>query len=293
MGEGASPERANLDERTVAGFSDIWSSHDAPVGPGVPAEDFAVFFGIFPLEKLGAAEGFDMGCGSGRWAVEVAPRVGRLHCIDPAPGAIAAARRRMAGRDNVDFHLAGVEQAPLAPDSQDFGYSYGVLHHIPDPAAGLRACVRMLKPGAPFLLYLYYAFDNRPAWFRAAWRASDLARRAIWRLPFPARRAASTVLAAGVYFPLSRLARLLETLGLPHDHVPLSFYRRRDWATLRADALDRFGTRVEHRFTRAGMARMMEEAGLADIAFAPGPPYWIACGRKREQAASPPSSTAL
>ncbi len=22
---------------------------------------------------------------------------------------------------------------------------------------------------APFLLYLYYAFDNRPAWFRALW----------------------------------------------------------------------------------------------------------------------------
>lgn len=275
------PPPSNLDQATVAGFSDIWSSRREPGrGPAVDPEDFAAFFGLLPLAELAAAEGFDMGCGSGRWACELAPRVGRLHCIDPAPGAIAAARRRLAGAANVDFHLAGVEQAPLAAASQDFGYSFGVLHHIPDPAAGLAACVRLLKPGAPFLLYLYYAFDNRPAWFRAAWRGSDLARRAISRLPFPARRAASTAIAATVYFPLSRFARLLETAGLPFEHVPLSFYRRRDWLTLKADALDRFGTGLEHRFTRAEIAALMHGAGLVDVRFGSGPPYWIACGRK-------------
>jgi hypothetical protein len=45
----------------------------------------------------------------------------------------------------------------------DFGYSLGVLHHLPDPRAGLAACVTKLKPGAPMLVYIYYAFDNRPA----------------------------------------------------------------------------------------------------------------------------------
>jgi hypothetical protein len=33
------------------------------------------------------------------------------------------------------------------------------------------------------------------------------------------------------------------------------------------DALDRFGTRLEHRITRAQMRTMMEAAGLRDVRF--------------------------
>ncbi len=36
-----------------------------------------------------------MGCGSGRWARWVAPKVGRLHCIDPSI-AIDVARKNLA-----------------------------------------------------------------------------------------------------------------------------------------------------------------------------------------------------
>ena len=36
-----------------------------------------------------------------------------------------------------------------------------------------------IKPGAPFLLYLYYALDQRPAWFKAVWAASDVVRRGV------------------------------------------------------------------------------------------------------------------
>ena len=182
--------------------------------------------------------------------------------------------------DNVRFHEASVDSIPLPEGSQDFGYSVGVLHHMPDPEAGLRCCVDRLKPGAPFLLYLYYRFDNRPAWFRWIWRASDVARKGICRLPFPLRSAASTFLAATVYWPLSRSARLLERIGVPIEHFPLSFYRDQSWATLRAGALDRFGTAVEHRFTRAEIEALMSRAGLRDIRFAEGPPFWIATGDK-------------
>jgi hypothetical protein len=50
----------------------------------------------------------------------------------------------------------------------DFGYSLGVLHHVADTEGALRAAVRTLKPGAPLLVYLYYAFDNRPRWSRCS-----------------------------------------------------------------------------------------------------------------------------
>jgi len=272
-----------LDEHTAQGFDLIWKRYslaDAHAADVEAAEAFDAYFSVFPLERLAGAEGFDLGCGNGRIAVSVAPRVGFLHCIDPSAAGLASARQAMRPLRNVDFHRASVDAIPLADGSQDFGYSLGVLHHIPDPVAGLQCCVDKLKPGAPFLLYLYYSLDNRPAWFRLIWRVSDLARRLICRLPFPLRAAASTGIAATVYWPLSRSGRLMRKLGLPTGNLPLSFYMDQPWADLRADALDRFGTAVEHRFSRAEIERMMVNAGLRDVRFADGPPYWIALGYK-------------
>jgi SAM-dependent methyltransferase len=274
----------NIDERTAEGFDRIWGRYAQPEQQPVepePSDAFDTYFAIFPLERLAGAEGFDLGCGNGRLAVSVAPRAGFLHCIDPSAAGLAAAKQAMGHRDNVDFHHASVDSIPLPDASQDFGYSIGVLHHIPDPVAGLQCCVDKLKPGAPFLLYLYYGLDNRPGWFRAVWRASDVARRIICRLPFAFRAAASTGLAATVYWPLSRSARLLRKLGVAAGNLPLSGYADSPWAVLRADALDRFGTAIEHRFSRAEIERMMLDAGLTEVRFAEGPPYWVALGYKR------------
>jgi hypothetical protein len=63
--------------------------------------------------------------------------------------------------------------------------------------------------------------------------------------------------------------------------MPLSFYRDRPFYLMRNDALDRFATRVEHRFTRLQVRELMERAGLVDVRIADGPPYWCAVGRVR------------
>ena len=68
------------------------------------------------------------------------------------------------------------------------------------------------------------------------------------------------------------------------DGERLSFQSTRDGYacdriyTMRTDALDRFGTRLEHRFTRAEIQEMMEAAGLKDIVFSEREPFWVACG---------------
>lgn len=272
----------NVDRRTVEGFGKEWAAFDQTHFTGEEYQRvFDSYFSLFPFDELPAnAEGFDLGCGSGRWAAGFAPRVGRLHCIDPAREALAVARRRLAEVANVDFHLASADRIPLADDSQDFGYSLGVLHHIPDTARALADCVRKLKPGAPFLVYLYYSFDNRPAWFRATWRVSDSARKVISRAPFAVRKTVTTMIAALVYWPLARSALLVESLGRDPSNIPLSAYRHLSFYTMRTDALDRFGTRLEQRFSRKQIEQMMLGAGLTDIRFRDGVPYWVACGRR-------------
>lgn len=271
----------NVDEKVVAGFGDEWSRFDQSE---LSAEEFAVmfdnYFNIFPWEKLPPnAVGFDLGCGSGRWAKGVAPRVGRLHLIDPS-NALEVAKSNLNCADNCEFHRATVEQIPLENDSQDFGYSLGVLHHIPDTQAGLQVCVDKLKTGAPFLVYLYYRFDNRPAWFRAIWKTSDIVRRFVSRMPHGMRFGASQILAATVYFPLAKTAKLLEKAGTNVEKFPLSQYRNNSFYTMRTDALDRFGTRLEKRFTKAEIQTMMENCGLENITFSQTS-FWTAVGFKR------------
>ncbi|MEZ4403763.1 MAG: class I SAM-dependent methyltransferase [Kofleriaceae bacterium] len=273
----------NRDQATVDGFGDEWRRFDqAGVADAELAALFAAYFAVFPWDALPPdAVGFDLGCGSGRWATQVAPRVGHLHAIDPAADALAVARAKLAAHANVTTHLASVDAIPLVDGTMDFGYSLGVLHHVPDTARGLADCVRKLKPGAPFLLYLYYAFDNRPWWFRQVWRASDVVRRGVSRLPSGGRYAVSQALATGVYWPLARTARVLDRLGLDVERLPLSAYRERSFYVMRNDALDRFGTRLEHRFTRAEMQAVMEGAGLERVRFHDGVPFWTAVGYRR------------
>jgi SAM-dependent methyltransferase len=221
----------------------------------------------------------DEGCGSGRWAKLMAPRGGYLHCIDPA-SALEVASIALEGSSNVTFHGASVDDQPLPANSQDFG-SLGVLHHVPDTAAAIRACVAMLKPGAPFQVYLYYAVANRSTAFELVWRASDLLGRGICKLPGKLKHGVTDILAALVYFPVPRFAWLAEKLGLPIGGIPLSYYRSHSFYTMRTDSRDRFGTPLEQRFTRVEIAQMMEGAGLCDVRFSEGAPYWCAVGIKR------------
>ena len=133
---------------------------------------FEQYVSIFPWDDLPPdAVGFDAGCGSGRWAKFFAERVGQLHCIDASGPAIEVARRTLAGRPNVRFYHEDLENISLADESCDFGYSLGVLHHIPDPLSAAQSCVNKLKPGAPFLVYLYYSLENAGVLRRALLQA--------------------------------------------------------------------------------------------------------------------------
>lgn len=271
----------NLDTETVRGFGDEWERFDqTALTDDEKYRIFEDYFRLFPWHCLPVgAVGFDLGCGSGRWAQLVAPRVGRLHCIDPS-SALQVARRNLTAFSNVMFHQEGVDSISLADGTMDFGYSLGVLHHVPDTFAALRNCVVKLKPGAPFLVYLYYAFDNRPFWYRMIWKASEIIRRFVSRLPHALRYIMSQLLAVGIYWPLARLSKLGERLKVDTHNWPLYFYRNLSFYTMRTDALDRFGTRLEQRFTRTEIESMMRRAGLRDIEFSPGAPYWCAVGTK-------------
>ena len=220
-GRGSGPIGPNLDSTTVEGFGKQWSVFDQKdLAPAEQALLFQRYFRIFPWEQLPRESiGADVGCGAGRWAALVAPHAGRLYCFDASLAAARVARENLQSLSNCAVSCASAERLPVPDGSLDFVYSLGVLHHLPDPGAAMRACVAKLKPGAPFLVYLYYALDNRPAWYRAVWRMSDLVRRAVAVLPFLLRYALTQAIAVLVYLPLARTARWLERGGRQRGSV--------------------------------------------------------------------------
>ena len=271
----------NIDFKTVESFGEEWLLFDQLGMSELESEvAFKQYFSIFPWDILPAsAEGFDMGCGSGRWAKFVAPKVFRLNCIDPSI-AIHVAKKCLVNFENIVFHKTSVDNSGLAEESQDFGYSIGVLHHIPNTYEGLNSCVKLLKKGAPLLLYIYYSFENRPFWYKLLWKSTDLMRKVIYRLPNKIKNFVTDTIAILVYFPVARLSKILEKLGINVREIPLSYYRNRSFYTLRTDSRDRFGTPLEKRFSRSQIEKMMINAGLIDIRFSEKEPYWCAVGIK-------------
>jgi ubiquinone/menaquinone biosynthesis C-methylase UbiE len=276
-------ESGNIDEQVVKDFGSEWSRFDQSRLKELDHKGmFESYFHIFPWEKISSdSMGADIGCGSGRWAVLVAPKIGHLHLIDPSEDALHVAKLNLATFGNTSYHMASVDSLPFTDSSLDFAYALGVLHHVPDTRAAIKSIARTLKPGAPFLVYLYYALDQRPWWFRTLWRVSDLARRFISVLPKRAKNICCDLIALTIYLPLARMAWLLDKLGSLPDAWPLSYYRDRDFYVLRTDALDRFGTRLEQRFTRIEIRGLMEEAGFEKIEFSAAQPFWTAVGFKK------------
>src|SRR5450631_1219030 len=275
----------NVDDNVARGFGKEWSTFrqdEESLSLEQRTAIFENYFRIFPWNLLPSdgGTGIDVGCGTGRWSIMVAPRVAHLHLLDVSPEALAVARENFGGLTNVEFHANSVAEILLPDKSLDFAFSLGVLHHVPDTQEAILSIAEKLKPGAPFLIYLYYAFDNRPPWYKALWVISNGVRVVVSRLPHPMRKAISETIAALVYWPLARLAALFARLGIPRESLPLSWYSDKSFYVMRTDAYDRFCTQMEKRFSKAQIEHMLVNAGFGSIVFSDSPPYWCAVGIK-------------
>jgi ubiquinone/menaquinone biosynthesis C-methylase UbiE len=272
----------NIDKKTVESFGDEWNQYNQSSLAETELEKaWDQYFHIFPFDQIDlSSEGFDMGCGSGRWAKFVAPKVKLLNCIDPSSKALNVAKKNLGNFSNINFYEGSANHNDLTPESQDFGYSLGVLHHIPDTLEGIKGCAELLKKDAPFLLYLYYDLENRSSTFILLWKLSDILRKFICILPHQIKLILTFLIAIFVYFPLARIALIAEKLKVNVSQFPLTDYRHKNFYFMQTDALDRFGTRLEHRFNQQEIRKMLKEAGFKNITFSEKLPFWVCISYK-------------
>ena len=264
----------NIDPVTVNAFGEEWSKFRAFTPDDIEKIGDEYFDIVPPALLTSQTVVLDAGCGSGRWSRYLSSRVSYVEAIDPSEAVFVAATQH-ADLANIRFTQAGIDVIPFADESFDMVVCLGVLHHIPDTAAALRSLIKKLRPGGHLLLYLYYSLDNRHVGYRGLFGASNLLRVVISSLSGGFKRPLCDAIALLVYLPLVLLARAVgsvsDSMG---DRLPLGYYRNKSFHVMRNDALDRFGTPLEKRFSRAAIQDMLSEAGMTEVVFSEHAPFW-------------------
>jgi ubiquinone/menaquinone biosynthesis C-methylase UbiE len=91
----------------------------------------------------------DVGCGSGRFAIQWAPLVAHVTGVDLTPAMLAQAAKLQAESQvtNVEWHEADVTQLPFADGEFNLVSCSAMLHHVVDPARVLAEMRRVCAPG--------------------------------------------------------------------------------------------------------------------------------------------------
>ena len=77
--------------------------------------------------------------------------------------------------------------------------------------------------------------------------------------------------------PIARFALIAEKIGIDISNFPLTWYRNESFYILRTDALDRFGTRLEQRFTKDEISVMLLNSGLKKLSSQKGNLFGLFC----------------
>lgn len=218
----------------------------------------------------------DFGAGSGRWSSRLTPYFSLVYVLEPSDGANLVLKNKFSNDPRIVVlkETVGTNSIPMA--SLDLAMSLGVLHHIPNTGLAIKDVSRRVKPGGTFLCYLYYSLENKPSYYKLIFRGVNGVRRIISKFPRRIKHFATSIIAALIYWPLARFSKVLNKFGINTSNVPLHHYAEMPFVMLANDALDRFGTSLEQRFSKAEITEMLRLADfdISTLKFSDVEPFW-------------------
>lgn len=277
----------NLDQGVIDSFGHEWSEFDYAESENAEALDtqFLAYCAPIDLSQFNPHSSIagDFGAGSGRWSSRLLPNFSKVYALEPSDGANKVLRKKFAEESKIIVLQESVGANSIPDASLDLAMSLGVLHHIPDTGLAIKDVSKKIKAGGYFLCYLYYNLENKPRYYRLIFKAVNVVRRVISRLPQRLKRLTATAIAGLIYWPLARFSKLLEKLGRNTANFPLHHYADMPFVMLANDALDRFGTSLEQRFSKAEITEMLRAADfdLSTLKFSDAEPFWTFAVQKK------------
>ena len=277
----------NLDQRVIDSFGHEWATFDYGETDTSEALDaqFRAYCTSLDLNQFDPKKSIagDFGAGSGRWASRLIPYFSLIYALEPSDGASRILKNKFSGEAKIAVlqETVGANSIPL--ESLDLAMSLGVLHHIPDTGLAIKEVSRSIKPGGAFLCYLYYNLENKPTFYKLIFKAVNAVRKIISGLPQRIKQIVTSAIAAVIYWPLARLSKVLSKFGIKTSNFPLHHYADMPFVMLANDALDRFGTSLEQRFSKAEITEMLGAADfdLTTLKFSEVEPFWTFAVNKK------------
>jgi SAM-dependent methyltransferase len=270
----------NIDQGVIDSFGHEWATFDYGETETTAALDtqFRAYCTPLDLTQFDPMKSIagDFGAGSGRWASRLIPYFSLIYALEPSNGANTVLKNKFSGETKIAVlqETVGANSIPL--ESLDLAMSLGVLHHIPDTGLAIKEVARRIKPGGVFLCYLYYNLDNKPGFYKLIFKGVNALRKVISGLPQRIKQVVASAIAAVIYWPLARLSKVLSKFGINTSNIPLHHYADMPFVMLANDALDRFGTTLEQRFSKAQITEMLRDAdfNISTLQFSDIEPFW-------------------
>lgn len=169
--------RHSLQPVGTRGYFDEVEARKYFVEPHIPA------FAEFP--RWQGKKVLEIGCGIGTDTINFARHGARVTAVDLSDKSLAVARQRaevFGFQDRVRFYQANAEELTkyVPAEKYDLVYSFGVIHHTPNPERVLQQVQNYLHAQSTVKIMVYYRFSWKVLWILLRsgkgqfWKTSNL-----------------------------------------------------------------------------------------------------------------------
>jgi SAM-dependent methyltransferase len=246
-----------LRDRTIADFGEQWSvytDNSGYYGSQALLED--VVGPLLDVSTLRGVRAADIGAGTGRFTnILLQCGARQVIAVEPSDAFEALVENTAQWGERVEHVRTGGEEF-RPPAVIDFAFSYGVVHHIPDPEPVVRAVFNALRPGGRFCVWVY-GRENNGAYVWLLKIASTIT----IRLPHTALAAVVWV----AYWPLVAYMTLCRSFDLPLAGYMREVFAKLSPAKRRLTMYDQLNPAYAKYYRQHELVALLTRAGFQDV----------------------------
>jgi SAM-dependent methyltransferase len=272
-------ESVGQQSATITHYNALWG--DSVSSGGLEPHSLAVAQ-VVPLGIEAGQVILDAGCGNGKdttWLARQHPDAQFL-AVDISEG-IYFAQQLTASLSNAHPIRASVLSLPFRRGIIDLLYSYGALHHIPDPESAFITLSSTVRNGGRAIIYVYTDLREEPL-MRLALLPVTTFRGLTRRLSPSALQRLAFLLSPFMFLTFGLSARVLRAVGRQTlaERLPFNWVQSPSGAS--GDLFDRFGAEYEWRHNPKQLRSWFVKGGFHEFTVGKIPDRrgWVAWGRK-------------
>lgn len=219
---------------------------------------------LFEFPRGMSGFGIEAGSGNGKDTVRLAvnnPK-SEIITIDISEGIYVANKRsKILKLNNIHPIRASLDQIPIKNEVFDFGYSFGVLHHMPQPSDGMKEVSRTLKKGSSFLTYLYSDLTEKPV-LKFLLKPVTFLRKITHKMSIPVLKIFCYLMMTPIFILLVIPSRFLKLIGMSSLAMKIPHHHNKSFISLYGELFDRFGAQIEFRYNPSSLNLLYKDANL-------------------------------